>query len=198
MSSYADTIGRVMHGSFDGASFEERTKAVRDVTLVSSVAAAAVAVQPIPLLDMALLAPIHIAMVQAIARVHGHDLDRKSVVEILGTFGASIVTRAVVLSALKIVPFFGWAASASMAYAMTYAIGEVSHCYFASGRGMSNAELKSMFRSIYERKRAEKDASAEGNATLREKLRQLADAFESGLLTESEYREKKEQLLASF
>src|SRR5262245_31823922 len=101
MSSYADTIGRVMNGSFDHASLEEKTKAVRDVTVVCSVAAAAVAVQPVPLLDMALLAPIHVGMVQAIGRVHGATLDRKSVVEILGTFGASIVTRGVVLSALK-------------------------------------------------------------------------------------------------
>ena len=86
-----------------------------------------------------------------------------------------------------------------MAYAMTYAIGEVSHAYFASGRGMASSELRSMFDAIYRRKRAEKDAAyAAENTTLAEKLRQLTEAFERGLLTEAEYRQKKEQLLASF
>jgi uncharacterized protein (DUF697 family) len=197
-TGYTDTIHRVMNGSYANASFEEKTKAVRDVTLVCSVASAAIAIQPVPLLDMALLAPIHVAMVQAIGQIHGAKLDRKSVIEILGTFGASIVTRGVVLSALKLVPVFGWAASASMAYAMTYAIGEASHAYFASGRGMSSGEMRSMFDAIYARKRAEKEAAAQDNVALKEKLRQLTDAFEAGLLTEAEYRQKKEQLLAAF
>ena len=113
MSSYGETIGRVMNGSFEDATEAEKGEAVRDVTTVCSVAAAAVAIQPVPLLDMALLAPIHVAMVQAIGQVHGSKLDRKSVIEILSTFGASIVTRAAVLSAIKIVPVFGWAASRS-------------------------------------------------------------------------------------
>ena len=51
---------------------------MRDVTVVCSVAAAAAAVQPVPLLDIALLAPIHVGMVQAIGQVHGHKLDTKS------------------------------------------------------------------------------------------------------------------------
>jgi len=198
VTHYAETVGRVMNGSFADASFEEKTKAVRDVTTVCSVAAAAVAIQPVPFLDMALLAPIHVAMVQAIGQVHGCSLDRKSVLEILGTFGASIVARSVVLSAVKLIPIFGWAASASMAYAMTYAIGEVSHAYFASGRGMASSELRSMFDAIYRRTRAEKEASAAENSTLAARLRQLTEAFEHGLLTEAEYRQKKEQLLASF
>ena len=53
---YAETIGRVMHDNFRHASDAEKLAAVRDVTLVCSVASAAVAVQPIPFLDMALLA----------------------------------------------------------------------------------------------------------------------------------------------
>jgi uncharacterized protein (DUF697 family) len=192
---YLETISRVMHGNFDHATDAEKLAAVRDVTVVCSVAAAAVAVQPVPLLDVALLAPIHVGMVQAIGQVHGHKLDTKSVVEMLATFGGSIVTRGVIGSVVKVIPVFGWAASASMAYAMTYAIGEVSHCYFASGRGLSAAELKTMFRSVYDAKRAEKADAARGSESLRDKLRQLTDAYEAGLLTEEEYRKKKEDVL---
>jgi uncharacterized protein (DUF697 family) len=133
--------------------------------------------------------------VQAIGQVHGHKLDAKSVVEVLATFGGSIVTRSVLGSVVKVIPVFGWAASASMAYAMTYAIGEVSHCYFASGRGLSSSELRSMFRTVYDAKRAEKAASAKSSDTLTERLRQVTQAYESGLLTEEEYRKKKEDVL---
>ena len=157
---YAETIHRVLQGNFANATDAEKLASVREVTLVCSVAAAAVAVQPLPLVDVALLAPIHIGMVQAIGRVHGHDLDTKTVLEVLASFGASLVARGVAVSALKLVPVFGWATSASMAYAMTYAIGEVSHCYFAAGRGMSAAKLKSMYRAAYEAKKEEKDAAA--------------------------------------
>jgi uncharacterized protein (DUF697 family) len=192
---YLETIARVMHGNFDSATDAEKLRAVRDVTIVCSVAAAAVTVQPVPLLDLALLAPIHIGMVQAIGQVHGHKLDAKSVVEVLATFGGSIVTRSVLGSVVKVIPVFGWAASASMAYAMTYAIGEVSHCYFMTGRGLSSTELRNMFRTVYDAKRAEKAAAAKANETLKEKLRQVTDAYESGLLTEEEYRKKKEEVL---
>jgi uncharacterized protein (DUF697 family) len=192
---YLETIARVMHGNFESATDPEKLAAVREVTIVCSVAAAAVTVQPVPLLDIALLAPIHVGMVQAIGQVHGHKLDAKSVVEVLATFGGTIVTRSILGSVVKVIPVFGWAAAASMAYAMTYAVGEVSHCYFQSGRGLSSSQLRTMFRSVYDAKRAEKAAAAKANETLKEKLRQVTDAYEAGLLTEEEYREKKEQVL---
>jgi uncharacterized protein (DUF697 family) len=192
---YSETIGRVMHGDYSRATEAERAAAVRDVTVVSSVAAAAVTIQPVPLVDVALLAPIHIGMVQAIGRIHGHSLDLKSAVEMIASFGASIVVRGVAFSALKILPVFGWAAAASVAYATTYAIGEVSHCYFKSGRGMSASELRSAYRSVYEAKRAEKEAQVKNDASLKERLRQLNEAFAAGLLSEEEYRKKKEDVL---
>jgi uncharacterized protein (DUF697 family) len=192
---YAETIGRVMHGDFAEATDAERLEAVREVTVVCSVAAAAAAVQPVPLLDLALLTPIHIGLVQAVGQIHGHKLDAKTVVEVTASFGASIVARGVVMSALKLIPVFGWAASASMAYAMTYAIGEVSHCYFKSGRGLSARDLRSMYRSVYEAKRAEKEAAARGSESLKDKLRQITEAYEAGLLSEEEFRRKKEEVL---
>lgn len=195
--SYAETIGRVMQGDYANASEDEKLWAVRDVTTVSAVAAAAAAVQPIPFVDMALLAPIHVGMVQAIGQVHGYELDAKTVLEVLASFGASIVARGVVMSALKVVPVFGWVASASMAYATTYAIGEVSHAYFKSGRGLSGVQLKSMFKAAYAQKKNEREAAARAQDTLQERLRQLTHAYEAGFLNEEEYRRKKEEILAS-
>jgi uncharacterized protein (DUF697 family) len=196
--SYADTVSRVMAGSWQNATPEERSAAVSDLIQVCSIGAAACAVQPFPLLDIALLAPIQIGLVQGIGRIHGYDLDKKSVIEILSTFGASLVSQHVVMAACKLVPVVGWVMGVSMSYALTYAIGDVSDHYFRTGRGVSSSELKEMFKRTYEAKKAEKQSEHAGDRTLRQKLEQLKDAYASGLLSEEEFARMKEELLNAF
>ena len=196
--SYIDTIRRVMDGDFTASSEEEKEEATKDVIQMCAAAAAAVTIQPIPFMDTALLAPIQIAMVQAIGRVHGHSLDKKSVLEMLSTFGASIVAQNVIIAASKFVPFLGWAVSISMSFALTYAIGEVSDHYFKSGRGVSPTELKEMFSRVNKEKKAQKEAEHSSNDTLKQRLKQLSDAHKDGLLTEEEFAAKKEEMLSDF
>lgn len=198
MPSYADTLKRVMEGGYDGADEATKAQAVRDLIQMCSIAAGAVAIQPIPFVDVALISPIQIGLVQGIGRIHGHKLDRKSVLEILSTFGASLLAQNVILAAAKFIPFFGWVVGPAMAYALTYAVGEVSDFYFRSGRGVAPEELRAMFDKVYREKRAEKEAANKGNETLKDKLEQLKDAYKSGLLTEEEFNRKKEELLKSF
>lgn len=195
---YADTVSRVLSGDYTDASPEDKAKAQRELVQVCSVAAAAVAIQPIPFLDSALIAPIQIAMVQGIGRIHGFHLDRKSILEILASFGASLVAQNVMMAAAKFVPGFGWVVSASMAYALTWAIGEVSEHYFRTGRGASQAELKEMFDRVYRAKRKEKEEANKGNETLAQRLAQLNEARKQGLLTEEEFERKKQEMLSSF
>ncbi|MBI4817048.1 MAG: DUF697 domain-containing protein [Deltaproteobacteria bacterium] len=198
MKRHVETLKRIMDGDYRSASDDERRAAVREVIEVCSVAAGAVAIQPIPILDIALLSPIQIAMVQGIARVHGHSLDKRAVVEMLSTFGASIVAQSVIMAAAKFVPFAGWIMAIAMAYALTYAIGEVSDHYFTHGRGVSSEELRERFERVYKEKRDEKQRAHKANSTLKEKLEQLKDAHKAGLLTEEEFAKKKEELLQGF
>ncbi|MBI2394770.1 MAG: DUF697 domain-containing protein [Deltaproteobacteria bacterium] len=198
MAKYLETLRRVMDGDYEHASKEEKDAAVHDVIQVCSIAAAAVTIQPFPLLDTALIAPIQIGLVQAIGRIHGYRLDKKSILEILGTFGASLVAQNVIMAAAKLIPFAGWIITTSMAYALTWAIGEVSDHYFRNGRGVPEGELREMFKRVYEQKKAEKQAQNKGNDTLKERLEQLKKAYEAGLLTEDEFTRKKEEMLRSF
>jgi uncharacterized protein (DUF697 family) len=198
MAGYLDTLKRVMDGDYANASDDEKNAAVRDVIQVCSIAAAAVTIQPIPLLDTALISPIQIAMVQAIGRVHGYKLDRKSIVEILSTFGASIVAQNLIMAAAKLIPFAGFLITTSMAYALTWAVGEVSDHYFRGGRGVPQSELKDMFKRVYEQKKAEKQSAHKSNDTLKDKLDMLKKAYEAGLLTDEEFARKKEEVLRSF
>lgn len=198
--SLRETVDRIMTQSkgFDDATDEEKTRAVRELIEVASVAGAALSLQPIPLLDTALLLPIHVALVQAIGRVHGYELDRKSVLEILGTFGATLLSQHVVRSAVRLVPGIGWVMGASMGYAMTYAIGEVADHYFRTGRGVASSDLRQMFETTYANKRAEKTAAHAADQTLKQKLQQLDEAFAAGLITKEELQRLKEQILKSF
>ena len=195
---WQSTIARVLLGDFDSASDAERTRAVEEVIQACAVAAGAVTIQPIPIVDAALITPIQIGMVQAIGKVHGHTLDPKSVVEILGAFGASIVTQNVIIAAAKLVPFAGWAVSISLAYALTYAIGIAANRYFESGRGIDRKDLSSLFEETFQKKKKEKQAAASSNLRLKDKLAQLTEAFEAGLLTEEQFSRKKEELLRDF
>ena len=198
MATYTEIVDRIMRGDYEDASPAERDDAVRSVIQACSVAAAAVTIQPIPFVDTALITPIQIVMVQAIGRIYGHQLDKKSVLEILSTFGASIVAQNVVLAAVKFIPFLGWLVTTSMAYALTWAIGEVSDYYFRNGRGVPDEELQSMFKRIYKQKHAEKKASSSEDSTLKQKLEQLKEAFDAGLLDHEEFDRKKQDVLADF
>ena len=196
--AFAETFARIMSSGYADSSDAERNAAVRELVTVASVAGAAVSIQPLPLLDTALLVPIYVSLVRGIGKIHGYALDTKAVLEVLSSFGASLVAQHVVRSAVRLVPGFGLVVGASMGYALTYAIGEVSDHYFRTGRGISNAELREMFGRAYEKKRAEKASVHADDRSLRTKLEQLKDAFAAGLLTEIEFGKMKEQILAEF
>lgn len=198
MASYLDTLERVMKGDYQDASPQVKEEAVRDVIQVCSVASAAVAWQPFPLLDTVLISPIQIGMVQAIGRIHGHKLDQKSVLEILSTFGASLLAQNLIMAAAKFIPFAGWIVGMSMAYALTYAVGEVSDHYFRHGRGVDQQDLREMFDKVYKTKKAEKQAEHRSDESLKDRLEQLKEAYAAGLLTEQEFDAKKQELLAGF
>ncbi len=195
MTGYAETIGRVMSGDYAEADEATRQEAARRLVTIGSAAAAAVTIQPLPLLDAMLISPIQIGLVQGIGHLHGYTLDSKSIIEMLGTFGASIVSQNVMIAAGKLVPFVGWAMSASMAYAITYAIGEVSHAYFASGRGLTSTQMSELFKRVYQDKRQEKRQDMK-NGSLKDKITQLRDAYAAQLITEEEFERKKQELLA--
>jgi uncharacterized protein (DUF697 family) len=198
MAGHLDTIKRVLDGNYEGATEEEKQTAIRELVQVCSVAAGAMTVQPFPFVDIVLIAPIQIAMVQGIGKIHGYKLDKKSILEMLSTFGASIVAQNVIMAAVKFIPFFGWVVTISMAYALTWAIGEVSNRYFASGRTLDDTELKSMFDTIYKEKKQEKAEQHKQNKTLRTRLEELKDARKQGLLTDEEFEKKKAEILADF
>ena len=189
---YAETLGRIMAGDYDEATQEERDGAVKELISMCAVAAGAVSIQPVPLLDLVFVAPIQVGLVQGIGRIYGHQLDKKAVIEILSTFGASLVAQNVMMASAKLVPFAGWIAAAAMAYALTHAIGEVADHYFRHGRGVSSDDLKTMFKNAYKEKKDEKMAEMR-EPTLKERK----EAYAAGLIDDDEFEAKKADILAA-
>lgn len=195
---YLDTLNRILEADYEGSTDEEKAESVKEIITVCAVAAAAVTVQPFPLLDIALITPIQIGMVRGIGRVHGYSLDKKAIIEYLSAFGASLGVQAAILAGAKFVPFAGWVVAIAMSFALTYAVGEVSDYYFKNGRGVSNDELKKRFERVYKEKREEKINEHKKNKSLKDKLEQLKKAKEAGILTDEEFEAKKQELLSGF
>ena len=85
-----------------------------------------------------------------------------------------------------------------MAYALTHAIGEVSDHYFRTGRGVSASSMRAMFERLYRARKSEQaERQAQAGGTLKERLQQLVDAREAGLIDEEEFRARKEQILGA-
>jgi uncharacterized protein (DUF697 family) len=133
--------------------------------------AAGAALQPLPFMDMAFLMPIHIAMVQGVARIRGYETDLKTALEIYRTVRLSILSQTAILAGLKFVPLYGALASPPLSYALTLALGEVADYYFVHGRKTPASELHRMFKERYRkhRKRAKEEVEAKKHEI--EKLR---------------------------
>lgn len=198
MAAYKDTLHRIMRSDFDDVSNADKASTIEEIKTVCSVAAAAAAFQPVPVVDVLIISPIQIAMVQAIGRVHGHKLDTRSVIEMLSTFGTSILARNVICTVVKLVPFGGWALAASVSYSLTYATGEVADCYFRSGRGASASELKAKFKEVYEKTKSAKQADYKTQGKLKDRLEQLREAHEAGHLDAEQYEAMKQKILTDF
>jgi uncharacterized protein (DUF697 family) len=159
---------RTVEVDLNAASDEERGRAVEEVIRASSTAAGVAALQPLPLLDIALIAPIQIAMVRSIGRIRGYAIDLKAAFEVFKVFHLGLLTQKAAISAPALVPVMGQLLSMWVASALTYAVGVASDHYFRNGRTASVAELRTLFESAYRQKRAEMTGAARRRGVERE------------------------------
>ena len=111
-----------------------RRRVATAITRASSTLAVTVAVAPIPLADMALLAPLQGLLVTSIAYLSGRPWDRRTALEWVGSVGAvgaaALGLRWGAQQAVKAIPGLGSVVSASIAGAGTLAIGRSAVGYF--------------------------------------------------------------------
>jgi uncharacterized protein (DUF697 family)/uncharacterized tellurite resistance protein B-like protein len=117
---------------------------------------------PESLATMAII-PMQMRLVFEVGKAHGYELDRGHVSELLATVGVGVAGQAVEQVGRKILGgilgsiggrMLGGlgrqAASSGVAFATTYALGQVAKEYYASGRQIDAARLKAVFGRLLE------------------------------------------------
>jgi uncharacterized protein (DUF697 family)/uncharacterized tellurite resistance protein B-like protein len=107
--------------------------------------------------------PLQMKLVYEVGQAHGYELDRGHVTELLATVGIGLTSQAVEQVGRKILGgilgsigggLFGGlgrqAASSGVAFATTYALGQVAREYYASGRRIDGAQLRKVFDRMLE------------------------------------------------
>ena len=120
---------------------------------------------PESLATMAII-PLQMKLVYEVGQAHGYALDRGHVTELLATVGVGVAGQAVEQVGRKILGgilgsiggrMLGGlgrqAASSGVAFATTYAVGQVAKEYYASGRKIDGAQLKQVFQRMLEEAR---------------------------------------------
>jgi uncharacterized protein (DUF697 family) len=110
--------------------------------------------------------PLQMKLVYEVGVAHGYALDRGHVTELLATVGVGVTGQAVEQVGRKILGgilgsiggrMLGGlgrqAASSGVAFATTYALGQVAKEYYASGRKIDAAQLKQVFLRMMEEAR---------------------------------------------
>ena len=99
---------------------------------------AAIALEPVPLLDLAIVLPLHLEMVVKIGKIYSFELSTARAREIILEFGGAVAvtyaTRTAARSLLKFVPVLGPLLNAPMVFTSTYTLGMLSERYFRARR----------------------------------------------------------------
>jgi uncharacterized protein (DUF697 family)/tellurite resistance protein len=128
--------------------------------LHTAVLNAALEIMPHTLATMAIV-PVQIRMVYQIGKRYGYELDRGHIKDFLATIGVGLTSQVFEGFATRLVGgltrglagrllggLAGQAAGSGIAFATTYALGQVSKKYYDSGRTLSTEQLKQVFSSM--------------------------------------------------
>jgi uncharacterized protein (DUF697 family) len=133
------------------ASEEEKNRAVDRAIRTSSARAAVVVLQPVSFVDVATLTPLQKKMVENIGRIRDCG-DSDAAAGILRALFGRLVAPHLAIAGVKCipgVPVLPTLVAASVAYAMTYAIGKVSDDFFCEKPALPARELRARFRAVF-------------------------------------------------
>lgn len=121
---------------------EQRREAAESLTRTVAGVAGAIALQPLPIADIALMLPIQTALVLKIAQIYQVPLDYRRTQAIVGVALTGMLARRLAGAAAKLLPGVGTLASVPIAYGATMAMGKGAMLHFARGGGADYQSLK--------------------------------------------------------
>jgi uncharacterized protein (DUF697 family) len=147
--SWLDTLEEIRKRDWTKAPAADRDVKAREVVNICAYAASVAAVVPVPLGDIALLLPVHSAMVMTVGHIYGRKVTQteaaRIVMELGAVAGLSLAGHAVI-GALKrlLLPVVGGLLSIPATFALTWSLGRVAMTYFERPE-ISREELKKVF-----------------------------------------------------
>jgi GTP-binding protein Era len=106
-----------------------------------AMAAATVALTPMPASDVLPLTALQLAMVVRLSKIYGRGLSWKRSREVIPAMAAGVGWRELFRQVAKLVPISGWALSSGIAYAGTYATGRGAQYLLRTGQRPSEVQL---------------------------------------------------------
>jgi uncharacterized protein (DUF697 family)/uncharacterized membrane protein YebE (DUF533 family) len=120
----------------------------------------ALEIMPHTLATMAIV-PLQMRLVYRVGKAYGYELERGHIKDFLATVGVGLTSQVVEGFTRQLIGGFsrrlagrflgglvGQAAGSAVAFASTYALGQVARRYYASGRTLSAAQLKDVFSAM--------------------------------------------------
>jgi uncharacterized protein (DUF697 family) len=187
--AYDDTVRRLLKGSFSDLGLQARQARIEQIIRASAAAAAALAAAPVPLLEL----PVLMAMVQAIAKVHGVERPGRTIfLHLVAALGGGLALRQV----LRLLPLAGSVSVVSRVYGAAWALGRAADLYFSRSGGPADPrELRRLFDRTLERTASEQEHRLAA-IDFERRLADLRRLRERELISEGEYQAKRSALLA--
>ncbi|HTH47520.1 MAG TPA: DUF533 domain-containing protein [Candidatus Limnocylindria bacterium] len=128
--------------------------------LNNAILAGALELLPDTLATMAIV-PVQMRLVYQVGKAHGYDLDRGHITDLLATVGVGLASQVVESFAERAVRgllggfagglvrgLAGQLVDSGMAFATTYALGQMARQYYAGGRRFNAIELRGLYDSL--------------------------------------------------
>lgn len=108
---------------------EKAKKIIRNYAL----SAATIAVEPIPVVDSVLLAPVQVAMVLHLGKIYGQKITKTAAQGIINTIGLSFIGNVLFMTLAGFFPGVKQIIGPSVAFSLTYVSGLIINDLFSSG-----------------------------------------------------------------
>ena len=183
----------------------EKSKKIIQTHVMWSMGAGAV---PVPILDIAAVTAVQLDMLKQLSKIYEVDYSESSGKSIISALAGTTLAR-IGASLIKGIPFLGQIiggfSMSILSGAATYAIGQVFMTHFETGGTLFNFDMKFGKQKFDEEFEKGKDY-AQGIEKTEKKPKNKAEVFEqldnlvklkkTGVLSEDEFKTKKEELMA--
>lgn len=205
---------------------QERSKHADSVIRNHMLISMGVGFIPLPLMDVIAAGAVQLDMIRQLCKVYDVEFKENQGKAVISALSTSILTKMGVRSALKLIPgvgtIIGGAALAVFNGASTYALGEVFKKHFEYGGTILDFDVERVRKAYKEKfekgKKVAEDLKKEEEAkkaktaapkgdlestptdqnTVLQRIKQLADMKEQGIISAEEFEQMKKKLIEEF